>query len=676
MLVLFLLAAVLLSAVLEQVIPKASSPLIQIALGIIIALFATSQITVNLNTEFFLVMFIAPLLFNEAKRADKSMLWKNRFSVASLGIGLVVVITLIVGFVLNLLVPSIPLAAAFALGAALGPTDVVAVQSFSKSGRVPEHPRSVLEGEALINDASGVVSFQFAIAAVTTGAFSLLDATLEFALDFFGGILAGLLLGLLLRFCVQKVRDIGLESITFHVLLEIFTPFIVYLAAEAMHVSGILAVVAAGLVGVINPRSTNPNISRMNIVSSSVWQVISFALNGVVFVLLGTQLPGAMTRTWEDASIGNWDLLLYIGIVLVLIVVVRLLWTMAMEAVLARREGGRFDRESFRDAVIMTLGGAKGTVTLAVMFTIPVFMSTEPYIQRFPQRDLLIFIACGVIVCTLLMSNFLTPLFLPKPRREKGSTSRIETETLAKIDIMRSVIEDLAASQNEKNEMAVQAVIRDYNERINAIKDNHGMTEEPDNSLRLMVLEWERLYVTQLIMDNEVNAYTGYQYIRRLARHRRLLERGRGGLPFKSRMLRWRNSLRSFWQSLSKGMHLGDTAERNAEFRELQIASGENVIMLLQEMLADPDSSVPTEEASVLLMEYQDLVRKLSSSRPSITAITRAENQADEIRLKGYRKELELIQQMFDEGRLSRGTANKMRDNVYLMQIDLESEVR
>ena len=93
-------------------------------------------------------------------------------------------------------------------------------------------------------------------------------------------------------------------------------------------------------------------------------------------------------------------------------------------------------------------------------------------------------------------------------------------------------------------------------------------------------------------------------------------------------------------------------------------------------VLADPDSSVPTEEASVLLMEYQDLVRKLSSSRPSITAITRAENQADEIRLKGYRKELELIQQMFDEGRLSRGTANKMRDNVYLMQIDLESEVR
>ncbi len=221
-LALLMLAAVLLSSVIDQLVPKVSSPLIQIGLGLLIALFAPSQINITLDPDLFLVLFIAPLLFDEAKNVDKGALWKNRRPVLSLAIGLVVVTALIIGFAVEWLEPSIGLFAAFALGAALGPTDAVAVASLSKETDIAPRDKSILEGESLINDASGIVAFQFALAAATTGTFSLLNASLDFVVSFFGGIAIGLALGYLGNFLVRRVRSWGLENTTFHVLFEVF----------------------------------------------------------------------------------------------------------------------------------------------------------------------------------------------------------------------------------------------------------------------------------------------------------------------------------------------------------------------------------------------------------------------------------------------------------------------
>ena len=205
-LALLLLAAVLVSSVIDQLVPKVSSPLIQIGLGLVIALFAPSQIRIGLDPDLFLVLFIAPLLYDEAKSVDKAALWRNRRPVLSLAIGLVVVTALVLGFAVHAVIPSITLASAFALGAALGPTDAVAVASLSKETNIPERQKSILEGESLINDASGIVSFQFALAAAVTGSFSLLDASVDFVVSFFGGILLGVVLGYVGNFLVRRVR--------------------------------------------------------------------------------------------------------------------------------------------------------------------------------------------------------------------------------------------------------------------------------------------------------------------------------------------------------------------------------------------------------------------------------------------------------------------------------------
>ena len=170
-----MLAAVLVSSVVAQIFPKAPASLVQIALGIVLAM-SPAPVAISLDPDFFLIFFIAPLLYWDAMEADKKALWRQRRPVLALALGLVLLIVLVVGFFTHALVPSIPLAAAFALGAALGPTDAVAVTTLGKRLSIDKNHKMLLQGECLLNDASGVVSFQFAIAALVTGTFSVVDA--------------------------------------------------------------------------------------------------------------------------------------------------------------------------------------------------------------------------------------------------------------------------------------------------------------------------------------------------------------------------------------------------------------------------------------------------------------------------------------------------------------------
>ncbi|MRX81438.1 cation:proton antiporter [Eggerthella guodeyinii] len=666
MLALLLLAAVLVSSVIDQLVPKISSPLIQILLGLGIALLASSQIKIELDDKLFLVLFIAPLLYDEAKNIDKASLWRNRRPVLSLAIGLVVATALVVSFAVNWLVPSIGLFAAFALGAALGPTDAVAVASLSKETNISSRSKSILEGESLINDASGIVSFQFAIAAAVTGTFSLVDATADFLFSFFGGILMGIAMGYLGNFLVRKVRSWGLENTTFHVLFEVFTPFIVYLVANALHTSGILAVVAAGLVNVISPRIIGPSISRMNIVSTSVWRVLSFTLNGVVFVLLGTQLPLAFLGTWESTAIANDKLIAYVLGLALLIIAVRFAWILLMEWAHNRKDPdtGSFGLENVRSAAVMTLGGPKGTITLAVAFTIP---------YTVPQRDLMIFMACGVIVVTLLLATFVVPLLAPKKPPTDEDLRCDETEV--SIDILRTVIEDLAARQTTENRAATQMVIRSYNDRIARIKSRNDIEDKPNTALRLQAVAWEQELVLKLIDDEEIYPIIGYQYLSRLARIENMLQHHRGRWSAQNFMLRLRAIVRSGWHRIVAGLPGINVTERVQAIRDLQMLCAEHVVERLQQKLASPESNEPTEDVSTLLLEYQRSITALRSANPSITALANTASKAVDIERHGLRLELEQIQARYEDGELCRASYKRLRENVYLMQVDLEDNV-
>ncbi len=675
---LLLLAAVLVSSLLDQIIPRVSLPLIQIALGLVIAIVAGGDVEVTLDPELFLVLFIAPLLYDEAKHADKVALWRERKPVLSLAIGLVVATALVIGFAVNAIVPSIPLAAAFALGAALGPTDAVAVSSLSKSVDIPQRQASMLKGELLLNDASGIVSFQFAISAVITGTFSLMGASSDFLVEFVGGLLFGVVLGLLGNWVVKTARSIGVENTNFHVLFEVLIPFLIYLVSQAFHVSGVIAVVVAGLINVTSPKGViGPTVSRMNIVSGSVWHVLTYALNGIVFVMLGTQLPNAMHDTWDSTRIDNGILILLVLGITALLLGTRFLWVAVMDYVHVRRvEKRRFVKKDVRSALITTFAGAKGTITLSIMFSIPLQIVYPDLAYRvpFPQRDLLIFLACGVIVCTLLLATYVVPLLAPKRDEGEDELRRINQDAATTMDIMRQVIEMLTAQQTKENRAETQAVIRSYNDRLARIKANNGIEDELNVALRLKALEWEYDRAMELMERGVVSGVVAYRYMGRLEQMMDLLEHGRG----RGRLRRWNDRFRALWH---RGLRAvlrelpGNTAlgERAEDMRWLQTATRTYAIEHLEEAVAS--SQVPTEDAATLLVEYQRSVAALHSARPSVTSVIEVDDLAVAIKRKAYAYELEQIQDAYEDERLSRAHAQRMRESVQLMQMDLDDTV-
>lgn len=428
-LVLFLLAAVVISSIIDRLIPAFSLPLIQIAFGAVIAFFISTPFSGGINSELLLILFIAPLHFNESRHADSGMLWRNRWGIISLSIGLVVAIVISVGFTLHALLPMVPIALALAMGAAFGSTDAVAVHSLSKGYRFGRHHEALLTGEALFNDVTGTVIFQCAIAIAVSGTFSLTHAGEEFISDLFGGLLGGAIMGVLIWFLLELIKKHGIDNPTLHVTLELLTPFLVYLIAEHIHIGGIIAVVASGLIMSLLPHKHNAQSAKQKLQSQSVWNIIEFILNGIIFVILGMQLP----RLFEPATNGEvGDPLLILGAIIVLSCVlelVRFIWILFMDMVHAKRQDERvsdcFKAKSIKGTLAMAFAGAKGGITLSLMLTVPMTLGSG---DAFPARDAVISIASGVVLLSLLFADFGVPLLVPHKQEAKQTEERIDAE--------------------------------------------------------------------------------------------------------------------------------------------------------------------------------------------------------------------------------------------------------
>lgn len=648
-------------------------PLIQIGQGVIIAFLAIAPIEINIEPELFLILFIAPLLFSDAKESNKKNLWDNRVTILSFAIGLVLVITLCVGFTVHWLIPSIPLAAAFALGAALGPTDAVAVQSLRKEAQLGKREGAILQGEALLNDASGVVSFQFAIAAAVTGAFSLVDATASFAVSFIGGIAFGIFLAAVFLLISSKVRDLGLDNTTFHVLFEVSMPFVTFLVSELIHVSGILAVVACGIVwSMYNNRKISPYRSSLSIALSSVWKVIGFTLNGIVFVLLGMQLPMATQSTWNDVHINNFALIGYVLLITVLIVVLRWLWALLMLRITKNPETNRRDKinkKTVINALVTTVGGPKGAITLSIIFSIPFLLSDG---SVFPQRSLIVFLASGVILCTLLLANFALPILAPKDDEEDEEEN--EQYVLMRIEILRTVIERLLADATPENDNATKIVVSSYNNRIASIRDSVNLEQPSSVQLRIQVINHQANALIESIEKHDVDPYEGFAYLRALLHQKNLLthtkQRFISFQMFLMSIVRFFRQLKTSFLSYVRDK---PTAESLAQ-QNIRIACEREAIAYLHSLVDDP--RYPSEVVAKLLIAHERVLAMLESNDTRTErAVQQATTNVDAIQRLGLQIESEVISDYYVSGHLSRQQAKDLRDNVALMMIDLDDHI-
>lgn len=681
-LVLLLLGAVLLSTVFAEMIPRVSLPLVQIALGLVAALFWAHPTDIQVDPELFLVLFIAPLLFDESRHANRRALWNNRGAILSLAIGLVIATVLIVGFTLNWLVPSIPLAAAFALGAALGPTDAVAVTSLAKDIKLTPRQQALLSGEALINDASGVVSFQFAIAAAVTGTFSLFDASVSFLISFFGGIALGLLLGFVAVVLLRFLRRQGLESTTTHVVFEVFIPFVVFLLAEHAGTSGILAVVAAGLLMTFYPQKNASEAGDLKVVSSSVWDVLVFVINGVVFVLLGMELMLFVSPTIESSGMSRMLLLGSVLLVTFLVLAIRFIWVFVLDSLQKDSEGKRlgYTRAVAKDALVTTLAGPKGAVTLSIAFTIPYIISSG---IPFPHRNDLIFLASGVIVVTLLLANFVVPLLAPKDAEDCAVSCEAE------VAILRAVIKKLQEKQDTDNpDLALIAVIRNYEERIANILRGE-VDSELLRKLRIEVVSHQILYVDEVLDSGTLDTSICESYLNRLLRVRRRLQGRRGeeyALQPRYRIKAGNIARYSVRRAFKKAEKL---AEEQVERRSL-MEGAEQVAIVYLKGLHTRDDKERARAVRYLLSEHCSMLRMLRAADSAANAAQESEvlgtdaltfipqfdpanlrHHIDEVEAEALRLELGQIQRLQDEGALGRKSARELREQVYLRQMAL-----
>ncbi|PMQ11837.1 Sodium, potassium, lithium and rubidium/H(+) antiporter [Pseudomonas sp. AD21] len=409
--VLILLMLVSVSRLVGRVIPL-PLPLVQIAAGALLA-WPTLGLHVALDPELFLFLFLPPLLFSDGWRMPKREFWHLRGPILTLAVGLVLFTVVGAGYFIHWLLPSIPLAVAFALAAVLSPTDAVAVSAISQN-RLPTPLMHILQGEALMNDASGLVTFKFALVAAVTGVFSLANASLTFVLVAVGGLAVGVALSWLVGRLRAWMIARGWDDPATHVVFMLLLPFAAYVLAERLGASGILSAVAAGMMQSwldLLPRQTSTRL-----LNRSVWSLLEFAFNGLIFLLLGLQLPDIIKAVVSHEPT-LWPTLLYRGLDVVAIflalVLLRFIWVQSIWrlSVLLRRLRGKGDLTQVptaRSCWLLSVGGVRGAVTLAGVMSVPMLMGSE----AFPERDLLIFIAAGVILLSLICACIALPLLL------------------------------------------------------------------------------------------------------------------------------------------------------------------------------------------------------------------------------------------------------------------------
>ena len=458
---------VILGSFLNNLFPRIPAALFQIILGAAVTFIPNLPLHFEFESEMFMMLVIAPLLFTDGFNSSLKNIWLYKRPIIYMAIFLVLVTVIIVGSIIHLLLPMIPWAACFVLAAILSPTDAVAVKSITKGMKLPKGLMAILEGESLLNDASGLVSFNIALAAVLTNTFSVTNASYKFLVVAGGGAIFGLIIGIAFSYIKFIFSTKFADEFNILVIFQLITPVIVFYLAEHIGVSGIVAVVITALVYNYQRKHHLLTVvsSDAAVTIDSTQQIASYVLNGFVFTFLGYLLPEIYHTMFNNREI---DIIygFIISLVIVLgLMIVRLTFVYfnyisfqphhfttarkTAKIILNRKfDKGNYSRFSY--SLIASLCGIHGTVTLATALMIPVVTATG---DNFPLRNTILFIASNVVLLSIIIGTIALPLVVKNEDEEKEYTQyslreKILEGTLEELkerDISKKSIEEKVA---------------------------------------------------------------------------------------------------------------------------------------------------------------------------------------------------------------------------------------
>ena len=462
----------------NKLIPTLPLPLIQIVLGIGIG-FLLPNSEYHLDTELFLALVIGPLLFREAEEADITSILKHWRIIAFLIFPVIFISTLSLGWLAHLLWLGIPLAACMAVGAALGPTDLVAFASLSERFTFPKRISNILKGEGLLNDASGLVAFRVALAAWTTGVFSLGQASWDLVISILGGFAVGIVTAAVNRGLQKLLLSIRATDIASELILELSLPLLTFFIAEEIHVSGIIAVVVAGILKASRFKKITLLEAKVDTVTHTVWNTVNFVLNGSVFVLLGMELEMISEPILRTPFYNNLLLIVTVLLLTGLLFLIRFLMVYGFYWYRGFRLKKSIDKY-LNDALLLTFSGVKGTVSIATILLIPTHLEAE--------YPVLLFLVAGVTLCSFLIGL----LVLPKLSEDKEESN----DHLMHIAILNDVVMLLEKELTvTKQKGPLYAAIDNYHGRI----ENMILNQEDKATQR----DWEQLKLLILSIEND-----------------------------------------------------------------------------------------------------------------------------------------------------------------------------
>jgi CPA1 family monovalent cation:H+ antiporter len=460
---------------------------------------------VQLDPDIVFVIFLPPLLYAAAWTTSWHDFWKMRRPIGLLGFGLVLCTSGAVAWLSNALIPGFSLPLGFLLGGIISPPDAVAATSVLRNLKVPKRVVDILEGESLVNDASSLIVFRFAMAAILTGKFVLWQAGVSFLLV----VIMGIVIGLAIAHIAYAIHRWLPTTSSIDTAITLICPYLMYMTAEHFHYSGVLAVVSGGLFLTYRSHDIFSYESRLQ--TQSVWNVLVFLLNGVVFILIGLQLPHIVS------GLGEYSLRTAIGfgvIISLLCMVVRIFWVFPgayVPRMLSSRIRQHEPRPGGRAIFITGWAGMRGVVSLASALAIPIAL---PGGEAFPHRNLILFITFCVILSTLVVQGLTLPLiirWLKVEAKEDKEEERLEIRLR-----MANVIVDFIDTHYSEEAGRIEAFTRlkSRYERMAAITGSRLRREEGEventadflpryRKLLLQLVEVQRQELARMRKNNE-----------------------------------------------------------------------------------------------------------------------------------------------------------------------------
>jgi len=661
---LIFIGVVIISSFVHTFMPKVPLAFIQIALGML--LFITPiPVEFNFDSELFMVALIAPLLFVEGVNVSRVHLRKYIKPVMMMALGLVITTVIGVGFFIHWIWPELPTGAAFAIAAILCPTDAVAVQAITNGKVLPKGAMTILEGESLLNDAAGIISFKIAVGALVTGTFSIMESVEQFLVASLGGAIVGLLIGMaLVRFRLTLMRR-GIENINMFTFIQLLTPFVTYLVAELFHASGIIAAVVAGLVHGFERDRIAQTRTRLQMSYNHTWNILGYVLNGFVFSILGFLVPEVVINIIKTEPHNLLFLVVITVLVALAVYLFRFLWVYVLypyfylavspfQKMISQDDDGNNTTEKPPKrslyALIMTLCGVHGTISLAIALTLPYYLADH---HAFDYRNDLLFIASGMVIISLVAAQLLLPFVTANaPEVKVGSMNFKE----ARIYILEHVIDYLNQKSTFETSYRYGNVIKEYHDKLTFLKTVEKDDENSKELERLQKIAFnvetktlEQLVddgsITNSILENYMRYAERTQVYKQASLIRRLIVLFRGAL-LKRRVKTTINSASSLsvTDNLLELVKINKIVHYNVVRRLGQEANNDNKLEV--GMICDG-----------YLMRIDNLTPNNFFNSPSEDTLTR-------IKLNALREQRRILRELIEDEEITEGTALKLRESI------------